>query len=260
MKIAPFLLLIFSVLASGVGYGQGTAPTFHYNAGTGSVTLPGRDPAQGGTTVIPTMLVPVRLVFDAGMTPGKPLTLDSAGDVPRVLRSPVFAKMTFAGEGTTQYADALLRATTGTAADWHTLLGQPEVRPVTVEIPPGYGYILTSKRTGTRLGMADVEYVQREIFRQIPRQDGKLVIAVTRNAAYYAYGDATVCCSFGTHGVDEATGNSFVLASYLGAAPPIVEERDVQPLTEQLRSGSRIRCTTRCFTSPSGVRRPRKRT
>jgi chitinase len=234
MRIAPFLSVFFIVLASGVGFGQGTAPAFRYDTGHGQITLPGRDPAQDGTTVIPTVLVPVRLRFDAGQPLGKPLTLDSAADVPRVLRSPVFAKVPFAAQERTQYADALLRATVGTAATWHTLLAQPQVRPVTVDIPPGYGYVLTSKRTGTRLGMVDVEYVQQEIFRQIPRQDGKLVIAVTRNVAYYTYGDATVCCSWGTHGVDETTGNSFVLASFLSAVPPLVEERDVQPLTEQL--------------------------
>ena len=234
MKTAFFVLITFFVLASGLGRAQGTAPTFRYDTGHGSVTLPGRDPSQGGTTVIPTVLVPVRLQFAAGHTAGKPVTLDAAGDVPRLLRSPVFANVPFAAEGATQYADALLRATVGSAAGWHTILGQPEVRQLTVEIPPGYGYVLTSKRTRTLLAMVDAEYLQKQIFRQIPRQDGKLVIAVTRNAAYYVYGDATVCCSWGTHGVDETTGNSFVLASYLGAVPPLVEERDVQPLTEQL--------------------------
>jgi chitinase len=229
-----FLLIVFFVLAGGVGYGQGTAPTFRYNTSQGPVTLPGRNPAQSGTTVIPTLLVPVRLEFDARWATDKPLSLDAARNVPQVLSSPVFSKVAFGAEGTTQYADAMLRATVGTAADWHTLLGQPEVHPVTVEIPVGYGYVLTSKRTGTRLGMVDAEFVQRAIFQQIPQQKGKLVIVVTRNTAFYAYGDATVCCSWGTHGVDEATGNSFVLASYLGSTPPLVEERDVQPLTEQL--------------------------
>ena len=234
MKIVRLLLMAFFVLTGEVGYGQGTAPTFRYITSRGFVTLPGRDPAQSGTTVIPTVLVPVRLQFDARGGADKPLSLDAARDVAQVLNSPVFSKGSFGAEGTTQYADAMLRATVGTAAGWHTLLGQPEVHPVTVEIPPGYGYVLTSKRTGTRLGMADAEYVQRAIFQQLPQQKGKLVIAVTRNTAYYTYGDATVCCSWGTHGVDEGTGNSFVLASYLEATPPLVEERDVQPLTEQL--------------------------
>src|SRR5690242_19079391 len=84
------------------------------------------------------------------------------------------------------------------------------------------------------MAMADMEFLQREIFKRIPKLDGKLVIAVTHNTVYYAYGDATVCCSWGTHGVDSATGNSFVLASYLSATPPIVQDKDVQPLTELL--------------------------
>ena len=237
MKIARFLLVVWVGLAAGAGYGQGTAPTFRLTTGHGALTLPGRDPALGGTTVIPTVLVPVRLEFEAA---GKPLTLDAAGDVASVLRSPVFGKAELGG-ATTQYVDALLRATVGSdargsgaGAGWHTLLGQPEVRPVTVTVPPGYGYVLSSKRTGTQMAMVDVEYVERAIFQQIPHEDGKLVVVLTHNAGYYTYGDATVCCSWGTHGVDAVTDNSFVLASYLGAMPPLVQEHDVQALTGQL--------------------------
>src|SRR6185437_12122345 len=229
MKIAKFLLTASFVLPAAAAYSQGTAPTFRYNTSSGPVTLPGQDPAKSGTTAIPTVLVPVRLEFEA-----KRSALDATADVQQILHSPVFTKAPFGAEGTTQYVDAMLRATTGAPSAWHTLLGKPEVHPVTVEIPAAYGYMLTSKRTGTQLAMADAEYVQREIFKQIPHQQGKLVIAVTHNTAYYTYGDATVCCSWGTHGVDTATGNSFVLASYLGAVPPLVEQRDIQPLTEQL--------------------------
>jgi chitinase len=232
MRFLRFLLIVVFGFAAGVGYGQGTAPAFQYKFGQTSLTLPGRDPAQGGTTVIPTVVVPVRLEVESA---GKPVTFDAASDVRSVLRSPVFAKTAFGAQGATQYMDAMLRATVpGTAADWHTLLGPPEVRPVTVTIPAGYGYVLTSKSTRTRMAMVDVEYVEREIFKQIPRQEGKLVLALTHNAGYYTYGDATVCCTWGTHGVDAATGNSFVLASYLGAVPPLFEERDVQPLSGQL--------------------------
>ena len=80
----------------------------------------------------------------------------------------------------------------------------------------------------------DLEWLQRELFSQVPKQDGRLVLAITHNTAYYAMGDATVCCSWGTHGVDSGTGNSFVLASYLGAAPAVVTDSDVQPITQQL--------------------------
>ena len=238
MTIARVLLILFLALVGESGYGQGTAPTFRYKTGNGAVTLPGGGPGHGGTTVIPTVLVPVQLQFEAGRDADRPLRLDAASDVPQVLRSPIFSKVSFGTEGKTQYTDAMLRATArgglGVPAGWHTLLGRPEVRPVTVKIPAGYGYVLSSKRNGAVLGMADVEFVQREIFKQLSRQDGKLVIAITHNTAFYTYGDATVCCSWGTHGVDGATGNSFVLASYLGVVPQLVEERDVQSVTEQL--------------------------
>ena len=234
MKTARFLLIVVSVLATVTAYGQGTAPTFQYKTAQTTVTLPGRDPAQSGTTVIPTILVPLRLQFEARRAAGTPASLDAAADVPQVLRSPIFSKTAFGADEPTQYVDAMLHATTRASTEWHTLLSRPQVRPLTVDIPVGYGYLLTSRRTGTTLAMVDAEYVQRAIFQKIPHEDGKLVIALTRNTAYYTYGDATVCCTWGTHGVDQVTGNSFVLASYLGAAPPLVEERDVQPLTEQL--------------------------
>lgn len=213
---------------------QGTVPTFRYTAGNGSYVLAGQDPAQDGTTTIPTVLVPVTLSFEAKEVAGKSFRLDAGADVPRVLRSPIFSNYGFADGGMTQYGDAMLRATFPEATKWHTLLGRPKVRPVNITVPAGYGYVLSSKKSGRFLGMVDLEFLQRELFKQIPRQENSLVIAVTHNTAYYVYGDATVCCSWGTHGVDSATGNSFVIGSYLHAAPDIVEDRDIQPLTEQL--------------------------
>jgi chitinase len=165
--------------------------------------------------------------------------MDAAPDVSPILKSPVFSSFDFSGDNT-QYADALLRATfpedaaNARKVQGHTLLGKPEIKPVTIAIPPGYGYLLTSKKSGTSFAVIDSEFLQQEIFKQIPRQDGKLVIAVAHNTTYYAAADATVCCTWGTHGVDAATGNSFVLGSYLRDAPAIVTDRDIQPLTQQL--------------------------
>ncbi len=234
MRIQSVGLLVLFVLPSHLVHAQGTVPTFRHIAGQGSYTLAGRDPSQGGTTTISTVLVPVTLAFDAKKTAGKPFLMDAAADVQRILRSPVFSPFAFPSGGRTQYADAMLRSTFPQAGAWHTLLGKPEVRPVKITIPVGYGYILTSKKSGGSFAVADIEFLQKELFQQVPKQEGKLVIAVTHNTTYYADGDATLCCSWGTHGVDSATGNSFVLGSYLHAAPGVVEDGDVQPLTQQL--------------------------
>jgi len=234
MRIRSICLLFLLVPPLDLAHAQGAVPTFQHAAGQGSYTLAGRDPAQGGATTIPTVLVPIALSFEAKKTAGKPFLMDAAPDAPRVLRSPVFSKFAFPSGGATQYADAMLRTTFPKADGWHTLLGKPEVKPVKITVPLGYGYILTSKKTGASLAVVDVEFLQKELFKQLPKQEGKLVIAVTHNTTYYAEGDATLCCSWGTHGVDAATGNSFVLGSYLHAAPVVVEDGDVQPLTQQL--------------------------
>jgi chitinase len=210
---------------------QGTVPTFNYQA-EHNYSILGGDLRRGMTTTIPTVLVPITLTFDSKRITGKPFTMDASADVPRILASPIFVDFPFPG-GRTQYVDAMLRGTFADAGG-HTLLARPSVKPITIGIPAGYGYVLTSKRSGRSFAIADLEYVQREIFKQVPRQDGSLVVAVTRNTAFYALGDATVCCAWGTHGVDTTSGNSFVLASYLQSAPSVVEDQDVQPLTMQL--------------------------
>jgi chitinase len=234
MRINSISLLFLLVLPLRFAHAQGTVPTFQHTVGQGTYTLVGHDPALGGATTIPIVLVPITLAFDAKKTAGKPFIMDAAPDVPRLLRSPVFSKFAFPSGGTTQFADALLRTTFSKAEGWHTLLGKPELKSVTISVPVGYGYILSSKKTGGFFAVVDVEFLQKELFKQLPKQAGKLVIAMTHNTTYYATGDATVCCSWGTHGVDSKTGNSFVLGSYNHAAPTVVEDNDVQPLTQQL--------------------------
>jgi chitinase len=234
MRIESLCLALLLVPPLPYAHAQTAVPTFQHTAGQGSYTLAGRDPAQGGVTTIPTLLVPVALSFEARQTAGKPFFMDAAPDVAGVLRSPIFSRFAFSSGGTTQYADALLRTTFPKFDGWHTLLGKPQVKPVKVAIPAGYGYVLTSKATGASFAVVDIEFLQRELFKRIPSQVGTLVIAITHNTAYYTEGDATLCCSWGTHGVDSATGNSFVLGSYLHNAPSVVEDADVQPLTQQL--------------------------
>jgi len=193
MRVHSKHLLVLLASLFSYANAQGTVPTFQHSVGGTNYALAGGDPAQGRTTTIPTVLVPVALSFEARNVAGKPLLLDAATDIRRVLGSPVFSNFVFPNGGTTQYTDAMLRATFPKADGWHTLLAQPEVKPVKVDVPLGSGYVLTSQQSGRSFAIVDVEFLQRELFRKIPRQDGKLVIFVTMNTAYYALGDATVC-------------------------------------------------------------------
>jgi chitinase len=230
IRIKTLCLLATLCLSLRPSHAQGTVPTFTRAIGGSSYTLAGRDPATSGTTSIPTVLVPITLTFDGS----KSERMDVAADVPQILKSPIFTRFTFGPGNKTQYADGLLRATFPSDASGHTYLSKPEIKPVSIAIPAGYGYVLRSKKTGTTFAVVDVAFLEKQLFQKIPRQDGKLVIAVTHNTTFYTDSDATVCCSWGMHGIDAATGNSFVLGSYLRAAPAIVEDRDIQPLTQQL--------------------------
>jgi chitinase len=228
-KFRPQAFCLAAFLLPSFAFAQGTIPTFKRMVGANTYTLAGRDPAQKGATAIPTVLVPVTLTFA-----GKTVRMSAEPDVPRILKSPIFSKFAYPGVEKTQYADALIHATFPADRKGHTRLGKPEIKPVTIAVPAESGYLLTSKSSGRSFAVVDSEFVEKEIFRQIPRQDGKLILAITHNTTFYAAGDATVCCGWGTHGVDAATGNSFVLGSYLADAPAIVTDRDIQPLTQQL--------------------------
>lgn len=220
------VVLAFAALAA---HSQ-TVPTFQYHANGAMYSIVGRDPARGGTTRIPVIAVPVALRFasHAGEV------LDATASVTELLHSPVFASFPFPGQASTQYSDAMLRASFQHLDDWHTLFAKPDViETVSIAVPPEAGYLLNSKQGGA-LGIADINFVQRELFKRVRKYPGSLLLAVTNNTAYYVERDATICCTWGTHGTDEATGNSFVLASYLSRAPAIVQDQDVQPLTEQI--------------------------
>lgn len=217
-----------------------------------SYAIAGRSPVAGGTTVIPTVLVPVSLVFQVNQgDPGKTATIDASADVQTVVQSPIFQKFPFA-TGDTQYGDAVQRAEfyqhieskSGNDA-WHTLLKQPRILPaIRIDIPPSDGYMMTSRHTGKSLAVVDVEFVQQQLFAQLAAVNllpNDLVIAVMKNTIFYPLNDATVCCSWGAHGVhfnaasgtSPKAGQSFILGTYLD--PGVVPRySDVQTLSQQV--------------------------
>lgn len=247
-------LLVAALLACGLGRAQSgpAVPTF-----TGSYTvagkqyrytIAGRNPERGGTTTIATVLVPISLVFQASKSAaGHEAVMSAASDVSKVVNSPIFQKAPFA-TGKTQYGDALQRAEfytearsrTGAEA-WHTLLSRPRITSVLrIQVPVSDGYLLTSKRTGLSLSVADLEFIKHQLFEALPGMQVRpndLVIALAKNVAFYPLNDATVCCSWGAHGVQAGTpsrpAQPFILSTYLD--PGVVPRySDIQPLSEQI--------------------------
>jgi len=215
-------------------------PTFTSTASVGGTsykyTLVGGDPAKGGTTTIPVLLVPVTLTIEAPVdTTGKKVVLDARGIAQNVVKSPIFSKYNFPA-GDTQYIDALMRTEFNSTGDWHTVLGTPKISPITIDVPVWDGYVMTSKKTGGMLAMVDQLFMQTAIFAQLANvTPGTLVIAVTRDATFYINHDATECCTWGTYGVDSSTParTPFVMASFLD--PHAVDvDKDVQPITQYL--------------------------
>jgi chitinase len=221
-----------------------TVPTFSRsftaNGKQYSYTIAGRRPELGGTTTIPTVIVPLALSFE---TVPKAQAVLSRAKLTEVLDSPVFQKFPFS-TGNTQYGDAVQRAQffrTAGKHEWHTFLGQPAVADeMKITIPAANGYVLHSRRRGKSLAVVDLDFVQKQLFDHLAGTNAgpdKLVIALTSNVLFYSLGDATVCCSTGAHGAQpDATGSSaqaYVIGSYFD--PGVVPYyEDVQGITQQI--------------------------
>src|SRR6186997_433159 len=81
-----------------------TAPMFQHTENGAVYSIAGHNPAQGGTTRIPVIIIPIALQFasHAGER------LDAASTLPELLRSPLFVSFPFPGQPSTQYVDGML--------------------------------------------------------------------------------------------------------------------------------------------------------
>src|SRR5579875_3187772 len=95
--------LLFFLSTVAPAFAQSTVPTFQYIANSTSYTLLGRDPSQGGTTTIPTLVVPISLSFASQKVAGEPAQLDATSVVGQLLHSAVFSPSAFPSGGTTQF-------------------------------------------------------------------------------------------------------------------------------------------------------------
>lgn len=68
MRIRISALLVLVLLILNIARAHGTVTTFTRTIAGSAYTLAGRDPALSGTTVVPTVLVPITLTFEGKST------------------------------------------------------------------------------------------------------------------------------------------------------------------------------------------------
>jgi len=136
--------------------------SFSYLGLTYKYSMAGTDPKRGSaTTIIPTVIIPVRFVFENGyVSDAATDLLEGETSIQGMINSPIFQNYDFVSGGThvgnTQYGDAFQRANfwnsvSRKSPDYHVLLAQPTVAPtyevfvpnsLVTFIPEGNGRLL----------------------------------------------------------------------------------------------------------------------
>jgi hypothetical protein len=172
-------------------------------------TLPfntvGTKPQDGGTTEIPTQMLPLVLLFDGyAEANGDPVVLDPGSIVPRIKSSPNFKAAQYQ-TGFTQFADAVQRAQFNNVMkqDWHTTLGAPQdLKPVVIVVPKSAAKVFRNRASGTTYAVVDTEFFISHINTIVQLASLRveaLPILITRNVLLSPDGDVKRCCVLGFH-------------------------------------------------------------
>jgi hypothetical protein len=193
----------------------------------GGVLLPfnivGTDPSLGAnTTTIPTVLVPLKVVFPG---PGSP-TLDGSNIIAATQNSPIFLAANYtAGSvdvGTTQFGDALQRAQfwnlPGFSPGYHVLLGTPSAAAtVTITVPAGLGNTFPLSNGGL-MGVVDTAFFEQALIALLSTYSAnQLPIFMTDNVYLAPNGVLQNCCTFGFHASQSppiATAKTWIYAAF----------------------------------------------
>ncbi len=177
--------------------------SFQHGGWTYKYTMVGGNPAAGGTTKIPTAILPLNFAFEGWKTSsGHLVTLNGSSIVTRVAQSPLFVASEFP-DGKAQFGDAVQRASfwSTSAADWHTVLQTPRVlSPVTVTVPKSEATLFQSS-TGTLFAAVSSDMVDVALTKAVQTrtiQPNEVVLVLVRNVLVYT---STIdnCCILGFH-------------------------------------------------------------
>ncbi len=204
--------------------------SFTYHGLVYKYTMVGTDPKRGSaTTVIPTVLIPIRFVFADGNV-FDPTTdiVNGLTPIQGIINSPIFQNYDFNNNqgnyyfggmanpvkvGNTQYGDAFQRAnfwdTVSTRApNYHVLLGQPTVLPIqTINVPNGLFSYYFDPNAGQLLPEVDEAFLEG--------QTGSILTAANVSASMLpimVWGKVGGTDALGFHGV--ISGNGIPLQTY----------------------------------------------
>lgn len=208
--------------------------SFTYHGLVYKYTMVGTDPKRGSaTTVIPTVLIPIRFVFADGNV-FDPTTdiVNGLTPIQGIINSPIFQNYDFNNNqgnyyfggmanpvkvGNTQYGDAFQRAnfwdTVSTRApNYHVLLGQPTVLPIqTINVPNGLFSYYFDPNAGQLLPEVDEAFLEG--------QTGSILTAANVSASMLpimVWGKVGGTDALGFHGV--ISGNGIPLQTYIATS------------------------------------------
>jgi chitinase len=210
-------------------------------------TMVGSKPQDGGTTEVPTEIIPISLFFEEYVDEnGAPLVLDPAPILPRVQSSPNFHVANYQ-TGFTQFADAVQRAQFSSIANqnWHTLLGKPQLlQPVRIDVPRGMAKVFHNRSTGVTYAIIDTSFFVSHLNTIIQLENLRadaLAIALTSNVLLAPQSDVKRCCVLGFHtsfDVGELTQvkfvQTFIWASWMDAGILGTSVADVTAMSHEI--------------------------
>jgi len=225
--------------------------SFTYNGLVYKYTMVGTDPKRGSTTtVIPTVLIPVRFVFaDGNVFDATTDLINGQTAIQGIINSPIFQNYDFNnnpatyyfGEaaglvkvGNTQWGDAFQRANfwdsvSTRAPHYHVLLGQPTVLPTqTINVPDGFFFYYADPVSGETL-----PYVDNQFLFDLTNPMLTAANVSANTLPILVWSKVTGSSFLGYHGVTSIHGNAlqtFIATTYL----PGNHNQDVYVLSHEI--------------------------
>jgi hypothetical protein len=197
--------------------------SFKYGIWPYYYTMVGGAPSAGGTTTIPTVIQPIKFVFNGTTDPatGSPYVLDGTQDLAAVANSPNFQLADYSVGSAMQYSDAIQNAEfySVRGANWHTVLAPPRVLPTVTINVPSYDATVYTAGNGTLYAKMNYLYFYGQLL-SLEKHSGfaatEVPIVLTHDVVLYDWTQSN-CCTFGFHNSYKAsTGTQFIAwASWL---------------------------------------------